>query len=68
MLTPINGATGVYRVLGDPVERVRAHESFNLILPRQASMRFEFLAICRQPPCGISSGPAFRPATSRECF
>ena len=31
MLNNINGATDVYMVLGDPVEQVRAPESFNLI-------------------------------------
>lgn len=31
MLSTINGATEVYLILGDPVEQVRAPESFNLI-------------------------------------
>ena len=31
MLSTINGATDVYLILGDPVEQVRAPESFNLI-------------------------------------
>lgn len=31
MLATINGATDVYLILGDPVEQVRAPESFNLI-------------------------------------
>lgn len=32
--SPIRGATDVYLVLGDPVEQVRAPESFNLIFAR----------------------------------
>jgi len=31
MLSTVNGATDVYLILGDPVEQVRAPESFNLI-------------------------------------
>jgi shikimate dehydrogenase len=31
MFSTINGATDVYLILGDPVEQVRAPESFNLI-------------------------------------
>ncbi len=34
MLSTINGATDVYLILGDPVEQVRAPESFNLIFAR----------------------------------
>ncbi|MGH6639883.1 MAG: shikimate dehydrogenase family protein [Polaromonas sp.] len=34
MLSTINGATDVYLILGDPVEQVRAPESFNLIFTK----------------------------------
>ena len=34
MLSTINGATDLYLILGDPVEQVRAPESFNLIFAK----------------------------------
>src|SRR4051812_19442118 len=33
-ISPIDGSTDVYMILGDPVEQVRAPESFNLIFTR----------------------------------